>query len=228
MSIVSKLRHLLGFNQPKNTTPTKKAILNEDASILSADFGYVVGADHSAHHVFDGLCAHLGLNAATCLCSSKKRTVLRRYFSRRRRGDEVDITSLVIDAMKSAQSQVLHGHDANYRRHMKHAGRAEPLSSTVASPEGLTVIAGLPSRTFYKTPEWRRLRTEAFRYYGGHCMRCGAKPTDGVRLFVVHRRPRAVRPDLAFDLRNLWVLCGECRDGELARSRLAREDALHG
>lgn len=183
-------------------------------------------AEKTIVQVFDGMCEKIGADFAKSLPNKAKRTIVRRFLSALRRGRSADFADLVIEQMASLQKSHLRGADKLSRRSMAKSCSIVPISRTAATAEGFLTLAGLPAKTFYKTPEWRRLRAEAFKFYGSHCLRCGGKPSDGVRLHVVHRKQRSLRPDLAFDLKNLWVLCGACRQGELARSRLAREEAL--
>lgn len=181
----------------------------------------------AAIEVFDKICDLLGFQAGKQLSAKSKRTVMRRLLSSFRHGRPTEFMALAVEQMQSQQKAHLRAADTAAKRAMMKSCRAVPVSVTAGTPEGLAVLAGLPARTFYKTPEWRRLRIEAFAAYGCHCMRCGARPGDDTRLYVMHRRPRGLRPDLAFDVKNLWVLCGDCRQGELVRSHMAREEARH-
>lgn len=58
----------------------------------------------------------------------------------------------------------------------------------------------------YRDPRWAVLRTAAKRRDGWKCVKCGSR----YRLEVDHIKPVRDRPDLAFDLDNLQVLCGGC------------------
>ena len=60
-----------------------------------------------------------------------------------------------------------------------------------------------PSRRFLKDKRWPALRLEALRRDSWRCVVCGSK----VRLEVDHIEPTRDRPDLAFSLDNLQVLC---------------------
>ena len=70
------------------------------------------------------------------------------------------------------------------------------------------------SPEFLKSFEWRQLRLEAFKRYGRVCLCCGATPGKGVVLNVDHVKSRRRFPDLALDIENLQVLCGDCNHGK--------------
>ena len=67
---------------------------------------------------------------------------------------------------------------------------------------------------FLLSYEWRKLRYQALKKYGGKCQCCGRSPADGAVLNVDHIQPRKKRPDLALNIDNLQVLCGECNHGK--------------
>lgn len=70
------------------------------------------------------------------------------------------------------------------------------------------------SKNFYSSPEWIRLRYQAFRIYKNYCQCCGAKRGDNVTLNADHIIPRSVRPDLALNLSNIQILCETCNIGK--------------
>jgi HNH endonuclease len=72
----------------------------------------------------------------------------------------------------------------------------------------------LASKEFLQSFEWRKLRMEALKKYGGTCQCCGASPATGAVLNVDHIKPRKTYPELALDLCNLQVLCHECNHGK--------------
>jgi len=65
---------------------------------------------------------------------------------------------------------------------------------------------------FYHSKEWRRLRYQVLKYYGGRCQCCGSKGP----LHVDHIKPRKYYPELELKLSNLQVLCAECNLGKSA------------
>lgn len=67
---------------------------------------------------------------------------------------------------------------------------------------------------FLSTFEWRAVRMMALKKYGAVCQCCGASPKTGAVMHVDHIKPRKVYPDLALDLDNLQILCGECNHGK--------------
>lgn len=77
-------------------------------------------------------------------------------------------------------------------------------------PEGVDPA----SKEFLQTYEWRELRYRAIRHYGAKCMCCGATTEQGAVMNVDHIRPRKLRPDLALDIGNLQILCGDCNAGK--------------
>ena len=62
------------------------------------------------------------------------------------------------------------------------------------------------SKSVTRGSRWRFLRFEALRRAGFKCQSCGARG----RLEVDHVRSVQVAPELAFDLKNLQVLCPSC------------------
>ncbi|HCL5638186.1 HNH endonuclease [Klebsiella aerogenes] len=66
------------------------------------------------------------------------------------------------------------------------------------------------SREFYASKEWRRLRYQAFKIYGGNCACCGRSAKDGLKMHVDHIKPRSRYPELALKISNLQILCEEC------------------
>ncbi len=78
----------------------------------------------------------------------------------------------------------------------------------------------LPKKTkraksdFLETFAWRKLRMEALLKYGPKCMCCGATPATGAVMHVDHIKPRLTHPELALEIDNLQILCGECNHGK--------------
>lgn len=67
---------------------------------------------------------------------------------------------------------------------------------------------------FLQSYEWRKLRMVALTKYGARCQCCGASPANGAVMNVDHIKPRRIYPELALDIENLQVLCGECNHGK--------------
>jgi hypothetical protein len=72
----------------------------------------------------------------------------------------------------------------------------------------------LASREFLDTYEWKKLRMEAIKLHGNTCQCCGAGPATGAVINVDHIKPRRYFPELALDLTNLQILCGDCNHGK--------------
>lgn len=70
------------------------------------------------------------------------------------------------------------------------------------------------SNDFLSTYEWKRVRMMALKKYGPVCQCCGASPSTGAVMNVDHIKPRKLFPQLALDLDNLQVLCGDCNHGK--------------
>lgn len=70
------------------------------------------------------------------------------------------------------------------------------------------------SHDFLSTFEWKRVRMMALKKYGPVCQCCGASPATGAVMNVDHIKPRKLFPQLALDLDNLQVLCGDCNHGK--------------
>lgn len=63
---------------------------------------------------------------------------------------------------------------------------------------------------FYATREWRQLRYQALKAYGGRCQCCGSPGP----LHVDHIKPRWKFPHLSLVIGNLQVLCEDCNIGK--------------
>jgi len=64
---------------------------------------------------------------------------------------------------------------------------------------------------FYKTREWRDVRSKALVKHGKRCQCCNS--TEG-HLHVDHIKPRSLFPELELDLNNLQILCEGCNIGK--------------
>lgn len=87
------------------------------------------------------------------------------------------------------------------------------------------------STEFLMTYEWRRVRMMALKKYGTVCQCCGAGREQGAVINVDHIKPRKFFPQLALDISNLQVLCGECNEGkgnwDMTDWRLPEEQRNH-
>jgi 5-methylcytosine-specific restriction endonuclease McrA len=70
------------------------------------------------------------------------------------------------------------------------------------------------SDDFLSTFEWKAVRMMALKKYGPVCQCCGATPSTGAVMHVDHIKPRKIFPQLALDVENLQVLCGDCNQGK--------------
>lgn len=59
-----------------------------------------------------------------------------------------------------------------------------------------------------------RIRYAVLTRYGATCQCCGRGAKDGVVLHVDHIKPASLHPELAEDMENFQVLCGECNQGK--------------
>lgn len=67
---------------------------------------------------------------------------------------------------------------------------------------------------FLSSFEWKAVRMMALKKYGPVCQCCGASPETGAVMNVDHIKPRKIFPQLALDVDNLQVLCGDCNTGK--------------
>jgi uncharacterized protein (TIGR02646 family) len=70
------------------------------------------------------------------------------------------------------------------------------------------------SPEFLRTYEWRRLRYQALKKYGGRCMACGRTAKHGAVIHVDHIKPRKTHPHLALNFDNLQILCEDDNHGK--------------
>lgn len=75
-------------------------------------------------------------------------------------------------------------------------------------------IPTVATNDFLQSYEWRKLRMQALKLHGAKCQCCGATPAMGAVMNVDHIKPRKLFPNLALELSNLQVLCGECNHGK--------------
>jgi hypothetical protein len=92
--------------------------------------------------------------------------------------------------------------------------RPRPKPNQKPNPENDEFHAWVNSSAFLASFEWRQLRFSALRKYGPRCQCCGATPADGAVMNVDHIKPRRNFPDLALDIDNLQILCGDCNHGK--------------
>lgn len=67
---------------------------------------------------------------------------------------------------------------------------------------------------FLHSFEWKSVRMMALKKYGAVCQCCGASPKNGAVMNVDHIKPRKIFPQLALDVDNLQILCGDCNHGK--------------
>lgn len=70
------------------------------------------------------------------------------------------------------------------------------------------------SDDFLSSFEWKAVRMMALKRYGPVCQCCGASPATGAVMNVDHIKPRKLFPQLALDVDNLQILCGDCNHGK--------------
>lgn len=89
--------------------------------------------------------------------------------------------------------------------------------------EQLLDAINLPSDLFYKCKRWKEFRFRMLQELGNRCMACGASPSDGVAIQVDHIKPRWIFPELAFNPKNIQILCRACNFGKgLSRTNVKR------
>lgn len=88
---------------------------------------------------------------------------------------------------------------------------------TLVSGLSEVVCQALGNGEIYSTPLWDRLRYEVLERDGRQCAACKSTDVDGVGIHVDHIHPVSKRPDLAFNIDNLQVLCGQCNRGKSNR-----------
>lgn len=73
----------------------------------------------------------------------------------------------------------------------------------------------------HQTAEWRRVRPLVLERDLWTCQMCGCILRKGKKqkaaAVVDHKRPYDLRPDLVYDLGNLWSVCRNCHDSECRR-----------
>lgn len=88
-------------------------------------------------------------------------------------------------------------------------GETKPKTPAIRV-EGIDVA----SSEFLQSYAWRKVRMVALKKYGPRCQCCGATPNEGAVMNVDHIKPRRTHPQLALDVDNLQILCGECNHGK--------------
>ena len=67
---------------------------------------------------------------------------------------------------------------------------------------------------FLTSYHWRKIRMEVLIRDGRKCACCGATPATGAVMNVDHIKPRRFYPELALEITNLQILCGDCNHGK--------------
>ncbi len=93
-------------------------------------------------------------------------------------------------------------------RRCRNTYKAPPLNKVVPKTNKPLVRIDLWSDE--NKERWQKLRYDAFLKYGRKCMLCGATN----KLHVDHIKPKAVFPELCWDINNLQVLCEDCNMGK--------------
>ncbi len=78
----------------------------------------------------------------------------------------------------------------------------------------LTKTVDPASDAFLQSKQWKRLRYMAIQKYGRKCQCCGATPESGAIMNVDHIKPRRLFPQLATEMSNLQILCGDCNEAK--------------
>ena len=89
---------------------------------------------------------------------------------------------------------------------------ADLMKQVIAGAKPKTKKAAKPG--FLESYAWRKVRMEALLKYGPKCMCCGATPKTGAVMNVDHIKPRKTHLELALEIDNLQILCGECNHGK--------------
>lgn len=79
---------------------------------------------------------------------------------------------------------------------------------------------------FFNSQSWKRVRYEALRRSSARCQCCGV-PGSQTQLHVDHIKPRSLFPQLALELSNLQVLCGDCNFGKGASDEINWKATQH-
>jgi hypothetical protein len=179
---------------------------------------------------FDALCDAFGVAEAKALGRKNRHAVLRRWtrhtkiLSAARFADEArrcllqEQSQILLHRAKDVAVQAKAKARRDERQEVDAIARSihDPVSRLAGLPEHLVVLARLPQAAFHRTPEWRRTRWEALRLAQRRCHQCGRHVADEATLEAVHLVGRHERPDLAFALTNVVVLCDRCRPGRRA------------
>lgn len=68
--------------------------------------------------------------------------------------------------------------------------------------------------SFYKTPEWKRLRYDRLEHSKGRCECCGLSAKEGATMNVDHIKPLKTHWHLRLSFDNTQVLCAGCNTGK--------------
>lgn len=180
--------------------------------------------DRKLEDEFDHLARRFGYEEATSLRAKEKRVLMTRMAGRTMNARQ--FRDSVFHALQSAQRKVERASAGRLRHAAKClakkrekdvlASLGKPVSRDAGRAEHLAVLAALPHDLFFRTKEWRRTRWEALNLYGRVCCSCGATPADESRLVATHVDSRLLRPDRAFALANIRILCTDCHIGRRA------------
>lgn len=206
---------------------SRQTLLPDECQIFSDKLNIVFNAETSLCSAFDVLAGKkININI------KQKRLIVRKYAkSIRKQKAVLNFDVFLLQQMQRIQRVALRSIEyARIKKEKVDKRRGDkrfadilatsyslPISKAASTPEGIATLAGLPSEKFYQTPEWKKLRLEAFALYGRKCQVCGDSPESGCILEVDHITPRYMQPQIAFDIKNLRVLCRVCHQGRTYR-----------
>jgi 5-methylcytosine-specific restriction endonuclease McrA len=196
-----------------NNTVFQMVLLPAACEVLKVDYGIFIQPGSDYAQAFDCIIDLHGMREFNSLPVKHKQIIIKQYLTHRSQSgrNHFNLVAACISRLKvvdrRAAKQKRRKDSLALRR-----SRHDPVTPAAAQAEHLTVLAGLPREKFYHSKEWKIARFEALRQGNHRCNTCGATAKEG-RLHVDHIVTRVARPDLAFSLSNLRVLCETCHHG---------------
>ena len=102
----------------------------------------------------------------------------------------------------------------NYSKNKKKKKRQQYKKANKVVKKKVFFKADPTSNDFLNSFSWKKLRMEALKLYGLKCQCCGATKKEGAVMNVDHIKPRKYFPELALEINNLQILCGDCNHGK--------------
>lgn len=100
--------------------------------------------------------------------------------------------------------------DVSKVRKKKSSKEVFNFNPSLGESEDRHALALTPGDIFYKSLKWKNFRFRCFKELERKCVICGSNE----KLHLDHIKPRSIYPELAFEKKNMQILCEQCNLGK--------------